>query len=542
MTLRLCAKPHGQDDMGEDGAFPILNQPGSGRVSVSGRASLAEKVILLAPTDNVAVARTDLPRGLELVGPTGSVVLLDGIGMGHKVALSAIPEGAFIYKYSQIIGTAAYPIRPGEWVHTHNLEVVHDLDKAEFALERPAPPELPADLPRFFSGYRRPDGRVGTRNYIAIVAASNCASHVASGIAEASRDLRGEGIDGVVALPHQEGCGHHEGLDTEQLERTIRGMILNPNIAAAVLVGLGCEVNGLWRYTGPGAARQDATPMHPLEIQGTGGTVKAIADGRRKVAQLVETLSGLRRTEESVKHLVLGLKCGGSDGFSGISANPALGFASDLLVAAGGTAVLAETPEIYGAEQVLTRRAADVDTGRRLIFIIKRFQEYFARFGATMDSNPAPGNKRGGITNIVEKSLGAVMKGGTTTLMGVVDYAERVTGKGLIMMDTPGYDPVSMTGIAAGGCNIIAFTTGRGSAIGFPTVPVVKIASNTRIFRVMSDNMDVNAGEIVDGSATIRQKGEEIYRCIVRAASGERTRSEILGHKEFSPWRIGPVV
>jgi len=250
----------------------------------------------------------------------------------------------------------------------------------------------------------------------------------------------------------------------------------------------------------------------------------------------------LERTEESVEHITLGLKCGGSDGLSGISANPALGYASDLLIAAGGTAVLAETPEIYGAEQVLTRRAADIDTGKRLIFIIKRFQEYFHRFGATMDSNPAPGNRRGGITNIVEKSLGAVMKGGSTMLRGVVDYADQVSGKGLIIMDTPGYDPVSVTGIAAGGCSIIGFTTGRGSALGFPTVPVLKIASNSRIFRVMNDNMDVNAGEIVDGTRTIAEKGAEIYRHIVCVASGERTKSEILGHREFCPWRIGPVV
>jgi len=528
--------------MGEDGAFPILNQAGAGPVPVSERAPIAEKVIRLSLADNVAVARTDLPRGLELVGGEGSVVLRDSIGMGHKVALTAIPEGGFVFKYSQIIGTAIYPIRSGEWVHTHNLELVHDLDKAEFAVERPVPPALPEDLPRRFLGYRRPDGRVGTRNYIAIVAASNCASHVASCIADECRSLSLAGIDGVVALPHQEGCAHHEGPDTEQLERTIRGMILNPNVAAVVLVGLGCEVNNLSRYTGARAIPLELKPTHPLEIQQAGGTLKAVAEGRRMVEELAGAFSHLERTSESVTHLVLGVKCGGSDGLSGISANPALGYAADLLVAAGGTVVLAETPEIYGAEQVLTRRAVDVETGRRLIFIIKRFQEYFARFGATMDSNPAPGNKRGGITNIVEKSLGAAAKGGTTMLMGVVDYAEQVARKGLIMMDTPGYDPVSITGMAAGGCSVIAFTTGRGSAMGFPTVPVLKIASNSRIFRVMNDNMDVNAGEIVDGSSTIVEKGVEIFRHVVRVASGERTKSENLGHKEFSPWRIGPVV
>jgi altronate hydrolase len=528
--------------MGEDGSFPILNDSGAAHITVSGQASLSEKTILLSPADNVAVARTDLPRGLKLTAPEGSIILRDGIGMGHKVALREIPEGTPVYKYSQIMGTAIYPIQPGEWVHTHNVDLTHDLDRAEFALERPQPPELPADLPRTFLGYRRPDGRVGTRNHIAVVATSNCASHVASGIAEEFKGHRADGIDGVVALPHQEGCAHHEGPDTEQLERTIKGMILNPNVAGVVVVGLGCEVNSLSRYLGASSNLCGAKPMTGLEIQGTGGTLKSIAEGCRRVRELIESFAGLKRTEESVEHILLGLNCGGSDGLSGISANPALGYASDLLVAVGGTVVLAETPEIYGAEQVLTRRAVDVDTGKRLIFIIKRFQDYFNRFGATMDSNPAPGNRRGGLTNIVEKSLGAVMKGGTTMLRGVVDYAEQVTGKGLIVMDTPGYDPVSITGLAAGGCNIIAFTTGRGSAIGFPTVPVLKIASNSRIFRVMSDNMDVNAGEIIDGTSTIRQKGIEIYRQIVRAASGEWTRSEILGHQEFSPWRIGPVV
>ncbi len=528
--------------MGEDGAFPILNQSGPGNVADSARAPLGEKVIVLAPEDNVAVARMDLPRGLELFCPPASIVLRDGIGMGHKVALAAIPQGGFVYKYSQVIGTALYPIRPGEWVHTHNLELEHDLDKAEFAVERPAPPSLPEDVPRFFLGYRRPGGRVGTRNYIAIVAASNCASHVATAIAEECRRAAVAGLDGVVALPHQEGCGHHEGPDTEQLERTIRGMILNPNVAAVVLVGLGCEVNNLSRYTGAGAIPSELKPTYPVEIQQAGGTLKVVAEGRKKVEELAGAICCMERSRESIEHLVLGVKCGGSDGFSGISANPALGYASDLLVAAGGTVVLGETPEIYGAEQTLTRRAVDADTGKRLIFIIKRFQEYFARFGATMDSNPAPGNKHGGITNIVEKSLGAAAKGGTTTLMCVVDYAEQVTGKGLIVMDTPGYDPVSITGLAAGGCSMIAFTTGRGSAMGFPTVPVLKIASNSRIFSVMNDNMDVNAGEIVDGTSTVREKGVEIYRRIVRVASGERTRSEILGHKEFSPWRIGPVV
>ncbi len=528
--------------MGEDEPFRILRGANLEAVGFSGRFELAQKTILLSPADNVAVAREDLARGAEMVSPLGSSRLRDNIPAGHKVAILPIGRGAEVRKYAQVIGMASRPIAAGEWVHTHNLEAAHDLDSAEFAVDRPLPPPLSADLPRTFLGFRRPDGRIGTRNYVAVLAVSNCASHVCTGIADELRNFHPGSVDGVVALPHQEGCAHHEGPDTEQLERTMRGMASNPNVAAVLMVGLGCEVNSLSRYLGPGSDLSLTKLCAGLEIQSAGGTRRAIAAGVRKVEELIQRCESLVRTEESVGDILLGLNCGGSDAFSGITANPALGYASDLLVAAGGTVVLAETPEIYGAEQVLTRRAIDVDTGRRLIFIIRRFQEYFERFGASMESNPAPGNRRGGITNIVEKSLGAVMKGGTTMLRGVVEYAEEVRGKGLVVMDTPGYDPVSITGIAAGGCNLIAFTTGRGSAIGFPTVPVLKIASNSRIFRAMNDNMDINAGRIVDGDATIQETGIEIYRSLIRVASGERTKSEILGVREFVPWRIGPVV
>jgi altronate hydrolase len=528
--------------MGEDATFPILETYHFTPAVITGRYALEEKAILLAANDNVAVARQDLARGLDIVHRGVEIRLKDSIPTGHKFAVREISQGSYIYKYAQIIGKAPYPIQPGEWVHTHNLELAHDLDDHEYAVDRPRAPELPADLPRTFYGYRRQDGRVGTRNYIAVVATSNCSSHVCEGIAEQFKGFSTENIDGVVALPHQEGCGHHDGPDLQQLERTLKGMILNSNVAGVVVVGLGCEMNSITRYSGTGPDLRAIKPLTGLEIQTVGGTRKTIASGAKAVREIMEIVGTFERTEQSVEHILVGLNCGGSDAFSGISANPALGYASDLLIGAGGAVILAETPEIFGAEQVLTRRAVDVETGKRLVHIIKRFQEYAGRFGATMDSNPAPGNKRGGISNIVEKSLGAVMKGGTTMLSDVVNYADQVTRKGLIVMDTPGYDPVSITGIAAGGCNVICFTTGRGSAIGFPTVPVLKIATNSRIFHVMNDNMDVNAGEVVDGKSTIQQKGSEIYRHIVRVASGERTKSELLGHKEFAPWRIGPVM
>ncbi len=528
--------------MSEDATFPILSQPAPGPPGLSGRRRLEEVALLLSGEDNVAVAREDLARGLELTRAGPSIVLKDAIPAGHKFAVREIPEGSPVTKYAHETGNALYPIQPGEWVHTHNVQAEHELLPREYPACHPAPVELPPGLPRTFLGYRRGDGRVGARNYIVVLPASNCASHVCARIADELRGVRGEGLDGIVALPHQDGCGAHDGPDIDQLERTLKGIILNPNVAAVLMIGLGCEINHLGRYAGWGAGLGGLKPFVGIEIQSLGGTAGTIAEGMRRLGVTAEEVRSLKRTEEPVSRIVLGLNCGGSDAFSGITANPALGRASDLLVALGGTAALAETPEIYGAEQILARRAIDEETGRRLIEVVRRYRNYAARFGATMDSNPSPGNRRGGITNIVEKSLAAVMKGGSTPLVQVLDFAEQVSRAGLVFMDTPGYDPVSLTGIAAGGCNVIAFTTGRGSAIGFPIVPVLKIASNSRMFHSMHDDMDVNAGEILDGNAGIAEKGEEIYRRLIEVASGARTRSEILGHCEFAPWRIGPVM
>jgi altronate hydrolase len=528
--------------MSEDATFPILSQPASGSPGLAGRRRLEDVALLLSAEDNVAVAREDFARGLELIHEGPPVVLRDPVPAGHKFAVREIPQGSPVTKYAHEIGNALYPIQPGEWVHIHNVQVEHDLESREYPACRPAPIEFPAGLPRTFRGYRRADGRVGTRNYIAVLAASNCASHVCARIAEELAGTRGEGLDGIVALPHQDGCGAHDGPDLDQLERTLKGIILNPNVAAVLMIGLGCEINHLARYSGWGAGLGDLKPFAGMEIQSSGGTSGAITEGKRRLDAIVEAVRSLRRTEEPVSRIVLGLNCGGSDAFSGITANPALGRASDLLVAAGGTAVLAETPEIYGAEQSLARRAIDRETGMRLIQVVSRYKDYAAKFGATMDSNPSPGNRRGGITNIVEKSLAAVMKGGSSPLVQVLDFAEQVSRSGLVFMDTPGYDPVSLTGIAAGGCNVIAFTTGRGSAIGSPIGPVLKIASNSRTYLAMRDDMDVNAGEILDGKAGIREKGEEIYRRLMEMASGAPSRSQILGHHEFAPWRIGPVM
>jgi len=505
------------------------------------RFLLRDKVILLSPGDNVAVARHDLRPGFELTGPEGIIPVRDEISAGHKVALCAIPANSRITKYAHIIGEARRLIQPGEWVHTHNIRPVQDPDRHGPAADRPAPPEFDAALPRTFLGYRRPDGSVGTRNYIAIVATGSCSSHVCGAIASEFGRVRADGFDGVVAIPHAEGCGHHEGSDTRQLERTLKGIIVSPNVGAVIVVALGCEENRLSKYR----FVQDVgygRPAALLEIQNIGGTLKTISEGVRKTGEMIEVVRNLRRAEESVEHLRVGLNCGGSDAFSGISANPALGYASDLIIAAGGTSVLAETPEIFGAEQLLTRRAVDSNTGTKLVRFVRRYQEYAEGFGATTESNPSQGNLAGGISNILEKSLGPVMKGGITMLANAVDYAEPVRGTGLVFMNTPSYDPVSLTGLAAGGVNVIAFTTGRGTAIGSPVVPVLKISSNTPVFLTMHDNIDLNAGDIIDGSSDIREKGTEIYRHLLRVASGELTKSELLGHHEFVPWRIGPVM
>jgi altronate hydrolase len=373
------------------------------------------------------------------------------------------------------------------------------------------------------------------------VAASNCAAHTAELIA-ASYD--GEtlppNVDGVAAFPHGEGCGHSIGPDTQQLQRTLGGVLNHPNVAAAIILGLGCEVNQIDHYLGPGAPRTDR--LVGMTLQSSGGTRATVEAARTAIAAMMERAASEKRVETPASKIVLGLNCGGSDSFSGITSNPALGICCDKLAAFGGTAVLAETTEIFGAEHLLVRRARNRQVAEKLLGFIAGYKTYLNRFGGSFDDNPTPGNKAGGLTNILEKSLGAVAKAGSSPLMDVVDYAERICSSGFVFMNTPGYDPISLTGLAAGGVNMIAFTTGRGSAIGFPTIPVIKIASNTSTYRGMRDNMDVNSGRIADGEATVSEIGREIFDLLLRVASGDKTSSERLGHKEFVPWRIGPVL
>jgi altronate hydrolase len=497
--------------------------------------------IHLHQSDNLAVARVPIAAGQALRVDGIELEAKTAVPAGHKIALMRIEPGEYLYRYGQRIGRASKAIEPGEHIHTHNvsyeeLELNYEFPTGDIPL--PAPPK---DMPTFM-GYVREDGRVGTRNYIAVVAASNCAAYTAELIAQTfnGEDLPSN-IDGVVAFPHGEGCGMSSGADATQLRRTLAGVLAHPNVAAAVILGLGCEVNQIDHYLGPNAAR--SSRLVGLTLQGSGGTRGATQAARREIKGLIDQCSAEKRTEAPASKIILGLNCGGSDSFSGITANPALGVACDMLSALGGSPVLAETTEIFGAEHLLVRRSRNREVAEKLLGFVRGYKKYLSQFdGGTFDDNPSPGNKEGGLTNILEKSLGAVAKGGLSPLNDAVGYAERITVPGFNFMNTPGYDPPSLAGLAAGGCNLIAFTTGRGSAIGFPTIPVIKISSNSNTYRRMTDNMDVNAGTIADGDKTIQDVGREIFEMILRVASGERTKAEILGHHEFVPWRIGPVM
>jgi altronate hydrolase len=499
--------------------------------------------IQLHPSDDVAIARVPVSAGAELSIAGRTVKVTDPIPAGHKLAVTQKLPGEMLHRYGQRIGRALREIHIGEHVHTHNLSY-QELETAYEFPETDIPyPPAATNIPEFL-GYPRADGRAGTRNYIAVVAASNCAAHTVERIARTYEDaVLPPGVDGVIAFPHGEGCGMTSGPDKVQLQRTLAGVLDHPNVSSALIIGLGCEVNQIDHYLGP---RADGAPPRPdrllgLTVQGSGGTRATIDAARREISRLLDQAAAETRVPVPASKIILGLNCGGSDSFSGITANPALGVCSDMLAALGATAVLAETTEIFGAEHLLVRRARNRAVAERLLSFVDGYKRYLRQFGGSFDDNPSPGNKEGGLTNILEKSLGAVAKAGTSPLMDAVDYAERINSPGFVFMNTPGYDPPSLTGLASGGCNLIAFTTGRGSAIGFPSVPVIKISSNSNTYNRMRDNMDINAGAIADGDKSVEQVGRDIFDMVLRVASGETTCAERMGHKEFVPWRIGPV-
>jgi len=509
---------------------------------IESQPTAQNSVILLNLGDNVAVARVPLSANQQVEVNGATLLAHEPIPAGHKIAIKRIRAGEPVYRYGNVIGFATRSIEPGDHVHVQNLGY-KELDVSEIVPGEASEIHLPHERRASFLGFQRANGRVGTRNYIAVVAASNCAAYTSELIAQSfAEESLPANVDGVVAFPHGEGCGQAIGPDTDQLERTLKGVLDHPNVSAALILGLGCEVNQIGHYLGNESATNIPANLQGLTLQESGGTLGAVEAARKQLRRYIDKAAAEKRVEVPASKIMLGLNCGGSDSFSGITANPALGYCCDLIVDQGGTVVLAETTEIFGAEHLLVRRARNPEIASKLLGCVAKYKTYLRQFGGSFNDNPSPGNKEGGLTNILEKSLGAVAKAGTSTLEEVVDYSERVSGPGFVFMNTPGYDPVSITGLAAGGVNLIAFTTGRGSAIGFPSIPVLKIASNSRTYRRMQGNMDINAGRIADGEATVEQLGKEIFETLLRVASGERTHAEELGHHEFAPWRIGPVL
>ena len=503
-------------------------------------------VLHLNNSDPLVVAMRDLAAGEEI--GFGAVTPAQPITRGHKLAIQAIAEGAPVRKFGQIIGRATHAIAPGEHVHVHNVEFRPSAADHGIGTHRSNLPVLPEREAATFQGILRADGSVATRNYIGVLTTVNCSAQVARLISDHFRisgDLKPyPNVDGVVALTHKSGCaGGDDTEGTHVLRRTIAGYARHPNFAAVLIIGLGCESNQLSRLM-EDEQLSAGDRIHPLVIQEAGGTKKTVEAGIARIKELLPAANAIQRRTLPARHLTLGLQCGGSDGFSAITANPALGAASDLLVRNGGTAILSETPEIYGAEHMLLGRAVSNEVGHKLLDLLRWWEEYSALNKESLDNNPSPGNKAGGLTTILEKSLGAAAKGGRSDLVDVYRYAEPVTKRGFVFMDTPGYDPVSVTGQVAGGANIICFTTGRGSCFGCKPVPSLKLATNTPMYNRMMDDMDINCGEILDGGATVEEMGERIFKLILAAASGERTKSELLGYgeDEFAPWHLGATL
>ncbi|WP_422926760.1 UxaA family hydrolase [Singulisphaera sp. PoT] len=517
-----------------------------------------QRAVVLRGDDNVAVAARPIPKGFLLTFGGGQAVeVREPIALGHKVSLAAIEPGAPVRKYGQIIGFASREIPPGTWVHEHNVKA--DLFDRDYAYATETWKNPPAIVPRTFQGYLRPDGRVGTRNYVAVISTVNCSASTSKYISDRFRDNAWRkdypNVDGVFAITHKGGCAMpFNGVDHTTLERVLAGFANHPNVAAYVIVGLGCEVSfaqhlvesqDLVLLGGAKTNGKKADQIRPrvLNIQEQGGIAKTVEAAVAAVHQLLPEANSWTRSEQPASKIHLSMECGGSDGNSGITANPALGVAADLLVAQGGTAVLGETTEIYGAEHLLTRRAVSQAVGEKLVDRIKWWENYAKFFGAEINNNPSPGNKKGGLTTIYEKSLGALAKAGTSPLVDVVGYAERVDTPGLVFMDTPGYDPPCTTGLIAGGSNVLVFTTGRGSVLGLKPTPCIKVSTNTPMYDRMIDDMDMNAGTVLEGES-VESAGQRMFDLILDVASGQQTKSEQqgVGEEEFAPWQIGPIL
>ncbi|UTV99950.1 altronate dehydratase [Marinomonas rhizomae] len=502
----------------------------------------SKQTIRLHANDNVVIALSDLAEGSKL--NEFDITLLSYVPRGHKVALKEIAKGDNVIRYGQIIGQATQAIAVGEHVHVQNMGMGEHLQDYAFSRNSNSlPPISPA---RTFNGYHRQNGKVGTRNYLGILTSVNCAGSVARFIEEAATktDFLKDypNIDGIVPIVHSTGCGmSSQGEGYQTLHRTLTGYANNPNFGGILLVGLGCEVLQVSSLVD---SQEPSAAFRYMTIQSEGGTRKTIEKGLQELHLLAQKANKATREPAPVSEIMVGMQCGGSDGYSGITANPALGYASDLLVRHGGTTILSETSEVYGAEHLLTRRAVSTEVGKKLIDRIHWWEDYCARNGGEMDNNPSPGNKNGGLTTILEKSLGAVAKSGSAPLTDVYLFGEAIDKKGFVFMDSPGFDPCSVTGQVASGANMIIFTTGRGSVSGYKPTPCIKLATNTEMYRRLQEDMDLNCGDIVTSGVSIEEKGTELFELIIRIASGEETKSEALGFggAEFVPWQIGAVM
>lgn len=502
------------------------------------------------------VATAPIAAGSEIVAADGSIIITKAkIPPGHKVAIAAIAPDEPVIKYGWPIGVATGQIEPGDWIHSHNLRNDHLVDLTEWS-SADAVANLPDWSGRTFEGFHRPNGKVGTRNYIAVISTVNCSASVARWSAsrfDVSRLADFPNVDGVIAIRHETGCGMaYEGQKHKMLERVLSGIAGHANVGGAVVIGLGCEQattahlidhTKLFQITNPNASAVDVNELPTLNIQQAGGTRAAIDAIDAAVATMLPRVNAAKRASASIKHLCVGLKCGGSDGYSGITANPALGYASDLIVAAGGTTVLGETTEVYGAEHLLMMRSRSKAVAEKLQAKLDWWTWYAGLFGEEMDHNPSTGNKAGGLTTIAEKSLGAVSKSGNSILEDVIEYAAPVQGNGLVLMDSPGFDPACVTGMMASGCNVVVFTTGRGSCFGSKPVPSIKVATNSSLYKHMSEDMDFDSGRVLSDQ-TLEQNGAAMLEEILQVASGKKTKSEALGYgdDEFIPWTVGATL
>jgi len=471
-----------------------------------------------------------------------NITTKNNIPFGHKISLQNIKKGNFIYRYGQIIGIASDDISSGEHVHSHNL-IFSEFNR-EYQIKKINHEKIiKSDL--YFKGYKRQNGKSGTRNYIGLISTVNCSATVVKKIAENVNiylsNNNFSNIDGAVCLKHSSGCGmNNTGHGMEVFNRTIGGFKNHANFGKVFVIGLGCECAQISLYKDEG----EINKIEYMNIQDEGGTSEIVKKVTHKVIEDLDEINSIKRTNISISELTVALQCGGSDSYSGITANPALGYASDLIVKHGGSTILSETPEIYGAEHLLIERAKTYKIVDKLKKQIDWWKNYTSINGSSLDNNPSPGNKKGGLTTILEKSLGAVAKGGNSTMVNVLDYSEQISSKGFNFMDSPGYDPVSVTGQVAAGANIICFTTGRGSCFGFKPTPSIKIATNTNMYNKLKEDMDINAGSIMDGESNTEAIGKQIFDKIISIASGNKSKSEINGYgdDEFNPWIIGATM